>query len=88
MNAHNKLYQQLTQEQRYHISGLYKARISLRDIATDVDVKLGLTHTFTTTAVNEHYSNQAHHLLHGEEEYVFADSGYRGAQKREELKGH
>ena len=51
-----------------------------------VDVKSGLTHTFTTTAVNEHDSNQAHHLLHGEEEYVFADSGYRGAQKREELK--
>ena len=40
MNAHNKLYQQLTQEQRYHISGLYKARISLRDIATDVGVHL------------------------------------------------
>ena len=50
-----------------------------------IDVKSGLTHTFTTTAANEHDLNQAHHLLHGEEEYVFADSGYRGAQKREEL---
>jgi IS30 family transposase len=40
MNAHNKLYKQFTQEQRYHISGLYKARISLRDIATDVGVHL------------------------------------------------
>ena len=28
---------------------------------------------------------QAHKLLHGEEKYVFADSGYRGAHKREEL---
>jgi len=50
-----------------------------------IDVKSGLTHTFTTTAANEHDLNQAHHLLHGEEKYVFADAGYRGAQKRVEL---
>ena len=52
-----------------------------------VDVQTGLTHTFTTTSANEHDLNQAHNLLHGEEKYIFADSGYRGAQKREELKG-
>ena len=28
---------------------------------------------------------QAHALLHGEEEVVFADSGYRGVEKREEI---
>ncbi len=28
---------------------------------------------------------QAHALLHGEEEMVFADSGYRGVEKREEI---
>jgi len=50
-----------------------------------VDVKTGLTHTFTTTAANVHDLNEAHHLLHGEEKHVFADSGYRGAQKRDEL---
>lgn len=51
-----------------------------------VDVKTGLTHTFTTTAANVHDLNEAHQLLHGEEKHIFADSGYRGAQKREELK--
>jgi len=50
-----------------------------------VDVKTGLTHTFTTTAANVHDLNEAHHLLHGEEKHIFADSGYRGAQKRDEL---
>ena len=52
-----------------------------------VDVQTGLTHTFTTTSANEHDLNLAHNFLHGEEKYIFADSGYRGAQKREELKG-
>ncbi len=32
-----------------------------------VDAKTGLTHSFTTTAANEHDLNQAEHLLHGEE---------------------
>ncbi|MCW8885082.1 MAG: IS5 family transposase [Motiliproteus sp.] len=52
-----------------------------------VDAQSGLTHSFTTTAANEHDLNQAPNLLHGEEEYVFADAGYRGAEKRDELKG-
>lgn len=51
-----------------------------------VDARTGLTHTFTTTAANEHDLNQARHLLHGDEDFVFADAGYRGAEKREELK--
>jgi len=51
-----------------------------------VDAKTGLTRSFTTTAANEHDLNQAKNLLHGEEDFVFADSGYRGAEKREELK--
>lgn len=51
-----------------------------------VDVKTGLTHTLTTTAANVHDLNEAHQLLHGKEKPIFADSGYRGAQKREELK--
>ena len=50
-----------------------------------IDVKSGLPHTFTTTAANEHDLNQAHHLLHDQEKYVFADAGYPGAQKRAEL---
>jgi len=50
-----------------------------------VDAKTGLTHSFTTTAANEHDLNQAEYLLHGDEDFIFADSGYRGAEKREEL---
>jgi IS30 family transposase len=38
MNTHNKQYPQLNLEQRYHISGLRKAGMSLRDIATDTGV--------------------------------------------------
>ena len=37
------------------------------------------------TAANEHDITQAHELLHGEEAVVFADSGYRGITKREEI---
>ncbi len=52
-----------------------------------VDAKTGLTHSFTTTAANEHDLNQAEHLLHGEEKFIFANSGYRGAENREALEG-
>ncbi len=51
-----------------------------------VDARTGITHSFTTTAANEHDLNQTEHLLHGDEAFIFADAGYRGAEKREELK--
>ncbi len=51
-----------------------------------VDARTGITHSFTTTAANEHDLNQAGLLLHGDEQFIFADAGYRGAEKREELK--
>lgn len=50
-----------------------------------VDARTGLTHSFTTTAANEHDLNQAGNVLHGEEEFIFADSGYRDAENRKEL---
>lgn len=50
-----------------------------------VDADSGLVHTVTTTAANVHDITQAHALVHGEEQVVFADSGYRGVQKREEV---
>jgi IS5 family transposase len=50
-----------------------------------VDAESGLVHTVTTTAANAHDITQAHALLHGDEEVVFADSGYRGVEKREEI---
>jgi len=52
-----------------------------------VDAESGLVHTVTTTPANEHDVTQTHALLHGEEEDVFGDSGYLGANKRDELKG-
>jgi IS5 family transposase len=47
-----------------------------------VDAESGLVHTVTTTAANEADVNQVADLLHGKEEYVYADSGYRGAPGR------
>jgi IS5 family transposase len=50
-----------------------------------VDADSGLVHTVHTTTGSAHDVTQAHALLHGEEEQVFADSGYRGVTKREEI---
>jgi len=47
------------------------------------DADQGLVHNMATTAANPHEIMQAHALLHGEETYVVADSGYRGVKKRE-----
>jgi len=52
-----------------------------------VDVDSGLVHTVTGTAANVSDVSQTANLLHGEEEMIFADAGYIGAEKRPELKG-
>lgn len=52
-----------------------------------VDAQSGLVHTVVTTAANVHDVTQAHQLLHGQENEVFADSGYRGVTKRKEMQG-
>ena len=46
------------------------------------DADSGLVHTVTTTAVNEPDVEQVADLLHGKEQQVWADSGYRGAPGR------
>lgn len=51
-----------------------------------VDVRTGLTHSLSTTAANVRDLNETANLLHGEEGFISADSSYRGAQKRKELK--
>jgi IS5 family transposase len=56
-----------------------------------VDANSGLVHTVTTTAANEADIEQIADLLHGKEQHVWADSGYRGAQARvdrEDLQWH
>src|SRR3954471_19182990 len=50
-----------------------------------VDVASGLVHTVKGTAANEADITQTAALLHGEEEDLFGDAGYTGADKRPEL---
>jgi len=50
-----------------------------------VDAHSGLVHTVATTLANTHDITQAHALLHGQEQAVYADSGYRGVEKRDEV---
>ena len=49
-----------------------------------VDAESGLVHTVTGTAANVGDVTQAHALVHGEEEVVYADAGYQGVEKRPE----
>lgn len=56
-----------------------------------VDADSGLVHTVTTTPANEADVEQVADLLHGKEQQVWADSGYRGAPsrvEREDLQWH
>ncbi|HHN8404277.1 TPA: IS5 family transposase [Morganella morganii] len=52
-----------------------------------VDAATGLTEKLVTTSANEHDLNQAENLITEPVEFVFADAGYRGAEKRESLSG-
>ena len=54
----------------------YKAHIG-------VDSQTGLVHTVKTTSANVHDVAVMHELLTGEENLVYGDSGYLGANKRE-----
>ncbi len=51
-----------------------------------VDAESGLVHTVIGTPGNVNDVVPANSLLHGEEDTVFADSGYRGAHKRADAK--
>lgn len=48
-----------------------------------VDARIELTHSVSKKAANVHDMKETANLLHGEECFVSADSGYRSAQKRE-----
>jgi IS5 family transposase len=50
-----------------------------------VDAASGVVHTVVGTTANEADINQMAAVLHGQEEAVFADAGYTGAEKRPEL---
>ena len=51
-----------------------------------VEAESNLAHTLMTTVVNAHDNTKAQRLLHDQETDVFADSGYRGVEKREAAK--
>ena len=51
-----------------------------------VDAESGLVHTVKGTAGNVSDVVEANSLLHGQEQVVFADSGYQGANKRPDAK--
>lgn len=50
-----------------------------------VDADSGLVHTVKGTAGHVHDINEANALLHGHEQMVFADAGYRGIEKRPDV---
>ena len=50
-----------------------------------VDAESGIVHSVVATAANTGDVTQAHELLHGQEADVFADAGYCGVEKREEI---
>ena len=49
------------------------------------DAESGLVHSVHVTAANESDVAHTHELLHGQETEVFADAGYTGVEKREEV---
>jgi IS5 family transposase len=51
-----------------------------------MDAESGLMHTVATTAANAHDITQSHTLLHGVEEVVIADTGYRGFKRAKRSK--
>ncbi len=52
-----------------------------------VDADSGLVHTVVGAAANVNDVTQADKLIHGHETDVFADAGYQGVAKREEVQG-
>ena len=52
-----------------------------------VDSESRLIHSVETTAANVHDLTPAADLLHVEESVAYADAGYQGIEKREEMQG-
>lgn len=56
-------------------------------IHAGVDAASGLVHTLTATAANVHDICETSKLIRKDDAVVYADSGYQGLQKREEIAG-
>ena len=55
-------------------------------IHSGVDAGTGYVHTITATAANTHDIVETHHLVREDDHTVYADSGYLGIEKRDEIK--
>ena len=62
-------------------------RTAKRWVHIGVNKDNGLIHSIGTTSAKVHDLTPASELLHGGETVVYADSGYQGIEKREEMKG-
>jgi len=51
-----------------------------------VDAGTGIVHTITATSANVHDITEAHKLIREDDTVVYGDSGYRGIEKRKEIK--
>ena len=52
-----------------------------------VDAGTGYVHTVTATAANVHDLDQAANLVRDDDEVVYADAGYQGADRRPDFTG-
>ena len=73
--GHNHNAHQVKKGNTWHFG--YKAHIG-------VDKDSGIVHTVKVTAANQHDVSMTSELLTGEETVVYGDSGYLGAEKRED----
>ena len=55
-------------------------------IHSGVDAGTGYVHTITATAANTHDIVETHRLVREDDHTVYADSGYLGIEKRDEIK--
>ena len=53
-----------------------------------VDAGTGYAHSVSATAANVHDLDEAVNLVRADDEVVYADAGYQGAQRRPEIAGH
>jgi IS5 family transposase len=53
-----------------------------------VDAGTGYAHSLTATAANVHDLDEAANLVRADDEVVYADAGYQGAQKRSDIAEH
>lgn len=51
-----------------------------------VDDTLSVVHSLNTTAANAHDVTEISSLLHGNETWGWGDAGYRGVEKRSDIK--